>query len=206
MAWSKEETLKLIDIWARADIQVQLEACHRNRDVYQKIAKELREEGGCTNRTYEQCREKVKKLKGDYRKVKDKQHKTGEERNDWEYFEAMDSVLGHKPATHPPLVIDTSAKENVVTVKSVDASSDDKVQLDSKTTDPSVAATTIVKKENKTTNKRSATDCHIESFQNVLTNVLDKLIDCQNKSEARLLEFEEKKAEIRQRTETAGKR
>ena len=100
MAWSKEETLKLIDIWARADIQVQLEGCHRNCDVYQKIAKELREEGGCTNRTYEQCWEKVKKLKGDYRKIKDKQHKTGEERNDWEYFEAMDSVLCHKPATH----------------------------------------------------------------------------------------------------------
>ena len=101
---------KLIDIWARAEVQAQLEGCHRNRDVYEKMAQELREEG--CNRTYDQCREKLKKLKGDYRKIKDKQHKTGEGRKEWEYFEAIDSVLGHKPATNPPVVIDTS-RDNI---------------------------------------------------------------------------------------------
>ena len=33
---------KLIDIWARAEVQAQLEGCHRNRDVYEKMAQELR--------------------------------------------------------------------------------------------------------------------------------------------------------------------
>ena len=42
MAWSKDETAKLIDIWARAEVQAQLEGCHRNRDVYEKMAQELR--------------------------------------------------------------------------------------------------------------------------------------------------------------------
>ena len=48
----------------------------------------------------------------------------------------------------------------------------------------------IVKKGKQ--KKRSAA----ESFQNVLTNVLDKLIDAQNKSETRLMEFEEKRLKL----------
>ena len=39
--------------------------------------------------------------------MKDKRGKTGEGRK---YFEVMDSILGHKPATHPPVVIDTMAE------------------------------------------------------------------------------------------------
>ena len=54
MALSEEETSKLIDIWARAEVQVQLEGCHRNREVHEKVVKELLEED-CTIRTYGQC-------------------------------------------------------------------------------------------------------------------------------------------------------
>ena len=46
----------------------------QRRSVFEKIADRLKEAD--FNRTVEQCRVKVKKLKGDYRKVKDTQ-KTG---------------------------------------------------------------------------------------------------------------------------------
>ena len=173
----------------------------------------------------------MKKLKGDYKKIKDKQLKTEEERKEWDYFEAMDSVLGHKPATHPSMVIDTSAskKEKVDTVKggnsksatkadaateskqgsdtTVDDSSKesqaatvegDKEAVASKTTKPSgaVQSSSTVEKKEKKTIKRTAAERQVESFQSVLTNVLDKLINCQSKSEEKLLELEEKRLKL----------
>ena len=50
----------------------------------------------------------MKKLKSDYRKIKDKHNKTGRGRLNWRFFDALNSVLGHKPATKPPVVLDTS--------------------------------------------------------------------------------------------------
>ena len=69
-------------------------------------------------RTYQQCRDKIKKLKGEYKKEKDRHNKTGEERTTWDYFDAMDSILGHRPATRPPIVIDTSRSTPVTPVPS----------------------------------------------------------------------------------------
>ena len=43
--WSKEEMLKLISIWSNGMIQVQLEGCKRNIDIYRRIANELTEAG-----------------------------------------------------------------------------------------------------------------------------------------------------------------
>ena len=41
-------------------------------------------------------------------KIKDKHGKTGRGRSTWKFLDALDAVLGHKPATRPPLVLDTS--------------------------------------------------------------------------------------------------
>ena len=79
--------------------KVQLEDCKRNQVVYEKIAKEVHDAG--YDRTYQQCRDKIKKLRGEYKKVKDKKKKTGEENKHWDYFESLDAILGHKPATEP---------------------------------------------------------------------------------------------------------
>ena len=104
--WSKEEMLKLINIWSDDTVQAQLEGCRRNSDVYRKIAKELTEAG--YTRTLEQCCDKVKKLKAEYKKVKDKRSEIGQGRYpEWDFYDAMDNVLGHKPATQPPVVVDS---------------------------------------------------------------------------------------------------
>ena len=70
-AWSKEETLKLIEAWGDGAIRVQLEGCKHNQQVFDKIARDASYE-----HTGKQCRDKVKKLKGEYRKIRDKRNTT----------------------------------------------------------------------------------------------------------------------------------
>ena len=43
---------------------------------------------------------KQKKLKLEYRKIKDRHSKTGEGRQEWKFFEVLNDILGDKPATH----------------------------------------------------------------------------------------------------------
>uniref|UniRef100_A0A1X7UXT6 Uncharacterized protein n=1 Tax=Amphimedon queenslandica TaxID=400682 RepID=A0A1X7UXT6_AMPQE len=60
MIWCDEECDKLLELWVEEGIQAQLEGCTRNKHTYEKISKE-----------------KIKKLKKDYKKVKDKNTLTG---------------------------------------------------------------------------------------------------------------------------------
>ena len=61
MAWTEQETLLLIDLWGEESVQVQIEGCARNKEVYAKLAARMQEEG--YNRSGTQCREKIKKLR-----------------------------------------------------------------------------------------------------------------------------------------------
>ena len=74
--WTREEVFKLISIWSDATIQEQLEGCRQNSQVYKKISDDLRSAGFA--RTLEQCREKIKKLKTEYKKIKYKRDQTGQ--------------------------------------------------------------------------------------------------------------------------------
>ena len=121
--WNKDETLKLLDIWGQENVQAQLEGCKKNQAVYEKIAKELQEVG--YERTYQQYRDKVKKLKGEYRKAKDKKNKTGRDNKHWDYFEPLDAILGHKPATQPPIIVDTAAEVPLVLMDDIEDLNDD---------------------------------------------------------------------------------
>ena len=117
-AWTDNEIYKLIDIWGDQTIQEQLEGCRRNREVFEKISKLMHEAG--YDRTGTQCREKIKKLKVDYRKVKDKNNQTGNNRKDTKFYYAMNEILGTKPTTQPPVVIDSSAESPADVSKTLD--------------------------------------------------------------------------------------
>lgn len=65
--WSTAATRALISVWGAADVQAQLDGVLRNRSIYQNISRELLELG--YDRTWEQCRTKVKNLVKRYRKV-----------------------------------------------------------------------------------------------------------------------------------------
>ncbi|XP_062501343.1 uncharacterized protein LOC134178483 [Corticium candelabrum] len=130
MAWTEQETLLLIDLWGEESVQVQIEGCARNKEVYAKLAARMQEEG--YNRSGTQCREKIKKLKTDYRKVKDNNNESGRARRSSRIFEAMDAILGHKPATCPPIVLESTnnpAHTDVTAVDS-DASGSQGIELD----------------------------------------------------------------------------
>ena len=66
-AWSVEETKALIAIWGQEHMQSQLDRVHRNRDIYERVAMELKDSGYV--KTWKQCRTKIKNLTQKYRKV-----------------------------------------------------------------------------------------------------------------------------------------
>ena len=111
--WKEDETLKLIELWGDGAIQAMLEGSRRNKDVFLRISRSMGEAG--YEKTGDQCSCKIKKLRLEYRKIKDKKGKTGTDYKEWKYFEVMDSALGHKAATQPPIVVESS--ENVTTVE-----------------------------------------------------------------------------------------
>jgi len=73
--------MKLIEVWGKDAIQAQLEGCKHNKEVYTKVSKEMKEAG--YERSLEQCRDKIKKLRAEYRKVKDKNRQSGNNRRTW---------------------------------------------------------------------------------------------------------------------------
>ena len=62
------------------------------------------------DRSTEQCRLKVKKLRGEY-KIRDSNSSTGESRKYWKHFDALDAILGSK--SRPLIVVDMLALQTI---------------------------------------------------------------------------------------------
>ena len=105
--WCDEEVLLLISVWSDDVIQAELEGCHRNQHIFQKMSDELAKHG--YERRWEKCRDKIKKLKQEYKEVVDNNTETGRKRKTFRFFKEVDAVLGHRPATKPPAIV-SSAK------------------------------------------------------------------------------------------------
>ena len=105
MAWKDDEVSALINIWGDGIVQAQLEGCKRNKLVYEKVSESMKKAG--FERSAVQCREKAKKLKCECRKIKDKHRVTGTGRTKWKHYDALDAVLGDRPTTEPPFIVDT---------------------------------------------------------------------------------------------------
>lgn len=110
--WTDAETLKLIEQWGEQGIQEQLEGSKRNKHVYEKLSSALAKEG--VIKSGEQCRTKVKKLRQDYKKIKDNHSYTGRGRTSWKFFEPLNDFLGTRLATRPPVVLDTQDATSLV--------------------------------------------------------------------------------------------
>ncbi|XP_056126055.1 zinc finger protein with KRAB and SCAN domains 2-like [Rhinichthys klamathensis goyatoka] len=96
--WSNEEVQTFLCLVAEERIQRELDGATRNEKVYQEISELLSTHG--YNRTFQQCREKLKKLKSDYRAVKDHNGRSGSNRKSWKWYEQMDGIYGHRPASN----------------------------------------------------------------------------------------------------------
>eukprot|EP00079_Xenopus_tropicalis_P015573 XP_004913497.1 PREDICTED: 1-aminocyclopropane-1-carboxylate synthase-like protein 1 [Xenopus tropicalis] len=91
--WSDPEVVELLQLWGNESVQMELESCLRNQHVFNRIADVLREKG--IHRTGDQCREKIKKMKLEYRRLKDN-NKTLRSGRAWKFYEVMDRVLTHR--------------------------------------------------------------------------------------------------------------
>ena len=96
----------LITIWADEEIQSLLESSRRNASIYERISREMEEAG--YSRNPNQCKEKIRKLKTKYKKLKDGHDVSGNNRDNWPFYDRMDRVLGSRHSVQPPTIIDTS--------------------------------------------------------------------------------------------------
>ena len=59
--------------------------------------------------------QKLKKnLKADYKKVKDYNGETGKNRKTCKFFEKLDVILGHRPASAPSVLLDAGSSSTAV--------------------------------------------------------------------------------------------
>ena len=99
--WSTEETKAVIAVWADEDTQTAADdPFTRNKKIYGEIAKQLTAMG--YKRNASQVKYKLQSLKQRYKKIVDSNRRSGRGRTTWEYFEALDRILGARPAVNPP--------------------------------------------------------------------------------------------------------
>uniref|UniRef100_A0A3B5AVU8 Uncharacterized protein n=1 Tax=Stegastes partitus TaxID=144197 RepID=A0A3B5AVU8_9TELE len=96
MNWSQAETRALLDVWSEEKIQRDLEESFRNENVYREVSGRLAAMG--MSRSAKQCREKIKKLKQEYRKTKQHGERSGAVKRTFRWYDAMDAILNDKPA------------------------------------------------------------------------------------------------------------
>jgi len=101
--WETAETKMLIAIWAEDAIQAELEGAKRNKAVYERLAKRMQDSG--YDRTWSQCRVKMKNLVSKYRKIRDGSNQIGNKRQEFIHYSALHTVMATKPASRPDTII-----------------------------------------------------------------------------------------------------
>lgn len=108
--WSHEETRALIAVWSEEKIQRDLQGSVRNEKVYREVSARLTALGMC--RSAKQCRQKIKKLKQEYRKIKKHSERSGAARKTIWWFDALDAILSETPAAED----NTVARQSSTTI------------------------------------------------------------------------------------------
>ena len=112
-----------METWGEELIQRQLLGAVRNVVPFRLIASALKNKG--YNRTYQQCREKIKALKKRYKDAVDRLRASGVgvDFNDdledaeifvnFKYFAEIHHVLGRRAVVNPPVLLDMSDLEHI---------------------------------------------------------------------------------------------
>ncbi|XP_076839555.1 uncharacterized protein LOC143484626 [Brachyhypopomus gauderio] len=96
--WSNAEVQTFLQIIGDQKIQGELDGATRNVKVFSEVSALMATHG--YQWSVMQCRSKLKKLKSDYRAVKDHNGRSGANRKDWKWFQQMDAIYGHRPASN----------------------------------------------------------------------------------------------------------
>ncbi|KAL3065130.1 hypothetical protein OYC64_015334 [Pagothenia borchgrevinki] len=95
--WSVEEVTTFLHYIADDQVQRELDGTTRNIKVFQEVSTLMSTSG--YSRTVVQCRKKLKKMKSEYSLVKDNDNTSGASRKNWKWFDLMDTIYGHRPAS-----------------------------------------------------------------------------------------------------------
>ena len=195
--WGDEETLKLIAIWGEDAIQTMLEGSKRNKDMFKKIAIQMKDAG--YDKTADQCNSKIRKLKLEYRKKKDGKKKTGTGRKDWRFFDATDDVLGHKPAMQPPVVVESGEATVQTDIPEEDEQSVAEGVGDSKSDESEIRSrseTHVIEVDKGKTPVTGKKRKKSGDNMNKMETLVEKVMKMQNESEQHYLRLEEKMMEM----------
>ena len=66
-------------------------------------------------------------MKHPYKKIKDKHNLTGRGRTSWKFYEALNGILGTRPAIRPPVVLETSEPQSLLTEETREKSDEEDV-------------------------------------------------------------------------------
>ncbi|RXN22497.1 zinc finger and SCAN domain-containing 29-like protein [Labeo rohita] len=94
--WTDCEVQALLSIYYSKDIQRGFASSKHNSKVYNNISVRLLQVG--IHHSAKQCREKLKKLKQDYKKIKDNNNLNGSDQRTGKWYVSMDAILDHNPA------------------------------------------------------------------------------------------------------------
>jgi len=84
-------------------VQKELDGAKRTKGIYQMIAMHMEDLG--YKHTWLQCRTKMKTLVLNYKKVKDKNNITGNNRRKYPFYDAIDRIIGTRPASQTDVLI-----------------------------------------------------------------------------------------------------
>ncbi|XP_051248459.1 uncharacterized protein zgc:113263 isoform X2 [Dicentrarchus labrax] len=90
-AWTEQETVTLVEVWAADDVQHSLKTCVRNGHIFADIAEKMTAMG--YPRTAEQCHSRIKRLKKTYRRYCNTRRNGGRPVA-FRYFHLLAPVLG----------------------------------------------------------------------------------------------------------------
>ena len=118
--WTNTEIALLLNVWNKDSIQRQFQGALHNEVPY-KIAAELEKAG--YNRSFKQCREKIKALKKRYKEIADRQRKSdvGVESDedlsvpDFKCFEDLHHVMNGRAVVSPVHLLDSTNPGDLLT-------------------------------------------------------------------------------------------
>ncbi len=112
--WTDAEIRFLIAIWKDHHPISK----RNNSAAWEAVAKELnqilREQGLTTVRTASQCKAKIKNLEDEYKRVKDHNNKSGNNRETFTYYEELNEILGCRAKITPKTVIECGFEDAVL--------------------------------------------------------------------------------------------
>lgn len=219
-SWSEEEALNLISVWGTDSVQAQLRTSKRNKYIFVKVALELSAMG--YSRSADQCREKLKKMKGEYRKRKSSQE-DGTVRKHWKFMDAMERVMGRETSTHeqgttednprlsplPQLTLSMEGSDRAESVHNREPVLMNKSQQCMPS--PSQADTDLTQNIGSSSRHKRRRECDLvtpldstpqldsASCPATESHLLVKLIEIQHASERRQFEMEEKRMKFEER-------